>query len=643
MSLTKPKRSRRQRLIIILIATLLLLVLVSWGYLLAMRQRIVARAEVGGIKVGSMTVDQAKSKLDEAADRVKTITVTVGGEQPVELTLSELGVEYDVAATLKEVYQYGKTGSLWRQWWQQKLALISRKQFDPQLHYDQLQLREVLQDKLYSLFETDAKEVSLAIKAGQVSVVPGVAGKMLNHDAVENALFANINHFSTRPITVALADFSPRFTVADGVFAKQQAERIIAAPLTLTYDGQSFNLEPAQLGGYITTTMVSAKDPLYAQARAAGQSGKELLVATVNEDKILAYVRALASDQINREATNAQVQFSDGKLTVNTPSSKGYQLQEEASVAAIVDGLTKRSFGESVEKVALAVEVLEPAINDAKLAELGIRELIGRAETSYSTSPANRKHNIALGAAKVNGTILKPDEEFDLVKVLGEVNAATGYLPELVISNNKLERQFGGGLCQPTTTLFRAVIDAGLPITNRANHSRRVAYYEKPSPVKGVRVNWDSSLANMGNSMVGYDATVFIPEPNLKFKNDTGHAVLIQAFVKDNKSVNFELYGTNDGRKVAVSKAVVDYTKAPPDPQFQPDPSKPSMTMELVEKGVPGAKTHFDYTITYADGRTEKQTFESFYRPIPEQYLVGTAVPQPLPEGQTDPNAQPAP
>ncbi|MDO8472087.1 MAG: VanW family protein [bacterium] len=643
MSLVKLKRSRRQRLVLILVATLLLLVLVSWGYLFAMRHRIVARAEVGGLKVGGLTVARARSKLEDAANRVKTVTVTVGSEQPVELTLAELGVDYNVVATVQQVYQYGKTGSLWHQWWQQKLALVARKQFDPQLRYDQLQLRAVLQSQLYALYETDAKEVSLTIKNGTVSVVPGVAGKMLNHEAVESAIMANINHFSNKPLIVQLADFSPRFTVADGAFAKQQAEQIIAAPLGLTFDGQSFSIEPAQLGSYITTTTVTAEDSLYAQARAAGQAGKELLLATVNEDKIMAYIRALATDQINRDATNAQVQFVDGKLTVNTPSSKGYQVQAEASVAAIVDGLTKRSFGEAVDKVALAVEVLEPAINDAKLAELGIKELIGRAETSYSTSPANRKHNIALGAAKVNGTILKPDEEFDLVKVLGEVNAGSGYLPELVISNNKLERQFGGGLCQPTTTLFRAVIDAGLPITSRSNHSRRVAYYEKPSPVKGVRVNWDSSLANIGNGMVGYDATVFIPEPNLKFKNDTGHAVLIQAYVTGNKSVNFELYGTNDGRKVTVSKAVIDYTKAPPDPQFQPDPSKPSMTMELVEKGVPGAKTRFDYTITYPDGRADKQTFESFYRPIPEQYLVGTAVPQPLPEGQTDPNAQPAP
>ena len=110
---------------------------------------------------------------------------------------------------------------------------------------------------------------------------------------------------------------------------------------------------------------------------------------------------------------------------------------------------------------------------------------------------------------------------------------------------------------------------------------------------------------------------------------------MVQGYVSaDNSNVTFELYGTNDNRQVDISKAIILYTKAPPDPQFSPDPTKPSNTMELVEKSVPGAKTSFTYTVTKADGSKNTETFESYYRPIPERYLVGTAEPQPVPEGQ---------
>lgn len=613
--------NRRKWRVLFLATTLfILLMIASTGLVAATKNKVVFRAEVGQLKVGGLSAEAAGSKISNKTESVTSQLVSINGEDPIEITLADAGMSYDLTETVKTVYNYGKTGPYWLQWWQNVAALFVKPRFEPVVEVDQVALHEALEKNIYSKYETDAKEVSLIIKDGQVEIVPGVAGKMLNHDELERRLLNNIASFSNQTIKLKLSDFSPKFTASDAENAKQQALNIIAEPLSLTFDNQKFIVEPIELAKWVTTETVKNK-----------------LVATADQDRLLTYLRALAKDKINKKPTNAKVSFESGKLRVIEASTKGFELQEESSQAAVTEALQQRAMGEKVATAELVVKIEDPHIDDQKLSELGIKELIGRAETSYTTSPTNRKHNIAVGAQKVTGTILLPGEEFDLVNILGDVSAATGYLPELVISNGKLERQYGGGLCQPTTTLFRAVLDAGLPVTSRYNHSRRVAYYEKPSTVKGVRINWDSQMANQGSSMIGYDATVYIPEPNFKFKNDYQTAVLVQAFITNNSSVTFELYGTNDGRQVSVGKAVIDYTRAPGQPVFDPDPTKPSMTMELIEKGTPGAKTHFDYTVTYADGSANKQTFESFYKPIPDHYLVGTAEAQSAPEGEPAP------
>jgi hypothetical protein len=76
--------------------------------------------------------------------------------------------------------------------------------------------------------------------------------------------------------------------------------------------------------------------------------------------------------------------------------------------------------------------------------------------SNFKGSPVNRRHNIAVGAASVNGTLIAPGEEFSLLKTLGDIDAAAGYKPELVIKGGKTLPEFGGGLCQIGTTAFRA-------------------------------------------------------------------------------------------------------------------------------------------------------------------------------------------
>lgn len=125
--------------------------------------------------------------------------------------------------------------------------------------------------------------------------------------------------------------------------------------------------------------------------------------------------------------------------------------------------------------------------------------------------------------------IIAPGEEFSFVEHLGEVDEVNGYLPELVIRNNKTEPEFGGGVCQVSSTVFRAAIYSGMKITERRNHSYPVQYYLP----------------------YGMDATIYIPKPDFKFLNNTGNAVMMQSVIEGTK-LTFRFFGTKDGRDVSI-------------------------------------------------------------------------------------------
>ena len=155
-------------------------------------------------------------------------------------------------------------------------------------------------------------------------------------------------------------------------------------------------------------------------------------------------------------------------------------------------------------------------------------------ESDCVGSPKNRKINIAVGAKRYNGLLISPGSEFSFNQYLGPINKAAGFLPELVIKNNVTTPEYGGGLCQVSTTAFRAALNAGLEITDRRNHAYAVSYYGTP----------------------GLDATIYPPSTDLKFKNNTPSYILIQTRIEGTK-LFFEFWGTDDGREVAVDEPVV--------------------------------------------------------------------------------------
>ena len=236
------------------------------------------------------------------------------------------------------------------------------------------------------------------------------------------------------------------------------------------------------------------------------------------------YLKSIAKD-LNKEPIDAKLEFKNNKATAFDLGQNGTALDIDKSVDQIFQGIKNNH-----SNIALVINQIEPSITTDKINNFGITELLAKGESDFSGSSVTRIHNIKTGSGVISGTLLKPGEEFSFNSILGKVDGDSGYQPELVIKNGKLILEFGGGICQVSTTVFRAAALAGLPIIERHPHSLPVRYYNPQ----------------------GFDATIYPGVSDLRFKNDTLAYLLIQNRIEKNK-LFVEIYGSADNRKVEIS------------------------------------------------------------------------------------------
>ncbi len=292
----------------------------------------------------------------------------------------------------------------------------------------------------------------------------------------------------------------------------------------------------------------------------------------INRQKITSYLENIAKE-IDIAPTDARLSITNGKITEFSAAQKGRLLNIPESRDDIILALTQNANPSAKtpnreNAIELVVDEIEPESALAQINELGINTLLGRGESNFTDSPKSRVHNIGVGAKTFNGVLLRPGQEFSFNQTLGEVGASSGYLPEIVIKSGKLIPEYGGGLCQVSTTLFRAAVAAGLAILERHPHSIPVRYYNPQ----------------------GFDAAIYPGVSDFRFKNDTPAYILIQSSISGSK-LRFEIYGTSDGRKIAID-----------------GPRQYDVRSNGAQKAV------LTRTITYADGTEKKDVFNSSYQ-----------------------------
>lgn len=576
----------------ILVLSLILLFLVSFGsYSLAFTNKIYKNQYVGTTNFGGKNSNQAKTAIKDLASIIldKEITLKYLEENKIyKIKPAEIGLEINADKTIEELWSAGRRENVFLSSWDQLLSLSIPNKHHLVFSYNKDSLDQKIRD-IADEIDQPEKDFELVFTEGRFDLKRKRSeGKRIDQTEIKNIIKNQIANVDIKEISFSPKEYKPQILEQSANKTLERANKIIAAGnLNLVFQDQNFTADTDSIGAFVKSQT----------------KGKELEIIFA-DSRIKIFVESIAKS-INIEPKNAKLSIEGGKATVFQSAVIGKELDQAQTIIDIKNSLSAR-FGDDISnnnptKIDLKVTLKDPEIKESNINNLGIIELIGTATTDFKGSPENRIHNLTVGANALNGALIGPDTEFSTLAYLGKIDASSGYLEELVIKEDKTVPEFGGGLCQVSSTLFRAAINAGLKITERQNHKYRVSYYEPP---------------------VGMDATIYDPAPDLKFHNNYKSHILIQSKVEKTK-ITFDLYGTKDNRAVSISNPeVFDIVDPGPPIMTETDKLQPGET-KRIEKSHPGATARFSYKVTRGEETLQERSFTSKYVPWPEKWLVG--------------------
>ncbi len=534
---------------------------------------------IAKMEVGGLTREQAKIKLEVAVSGYQAKL----GFNGATWVVPPRAVEFEIESTLNLAYSYGRRLQLS----DYMLMLIGKKTNYPLLLAEgKTETLEGLMNEIVSAVEIPPIEPIIELKGQKVAVSNGVDGMIIDGELMDQSMRGAYGQLQSG--VVAIPTTLVKRQLSEDALAQltKRAQALVGKKLTLTLDDERIVLSGAELIAFLAT-------------------GTE--VETLNQKSLEEYVVRLG-ESLNREPQDARFAFEDGRVEEFAPGKDGVDVNTQSTITNIQTKIEQLINGEAkAEAVEIVVNRTPPKVTTDKVNELGIKERIGRGESYYAHSIPNRIYNVALASDRINSALIGPGEEVSFNGLVGEVSGATGYRPAYIISGGRTILGDGGGLCQVSTTMFRAAMSAGLPILERWGHAYRVSYYEL-------------------NSKPGVDATVIAPSKDFRFKNDTPGHILIQT-INDPKKLYLviEIYGTSDGRVATISDPKVWGVSPPPPSIYQDDPSIPAGQLRQVDWSAWGAKASFEYKVV-RDGETiQDKTFTTSYRPWANVYLRGIA------------------
>jgi len=549
-------------------------VVVLTAFLFAYRQSIYPNTWINNLNVSGLSRNQAVKLLSEKITGEEKITL-VYNNCSWEITAQKLDLEYDLPKTAEKAYSLSRKGPI-KNW-------FSPKKISLEFFINLSALEEELATIAAQIYQP-AIPAQISFDPGKKAVVvnQGEQGQELDLKGSEEKILKRIALYQLEePIGLLVHHLNHLPSEEEIASAKERGKQLIGKTITLTSSQQNFVLTDEQLINFI------------------GFSSRW------DEEKIKEYASVLAQS-LEKQPQDALFEFSGGRVISFQSDQPGYRLDLEKTVKLISQALSRTIENGANSLVELPLEEIRPKIKNSDTNKLGIVGLLGTGESDFRGSISSRIHNIDLSSSRLHGLLIAPGEVFSMNDALGEISKTTGYQDAWIIKDGRTVMGEGGGVCQVSTTLFRAALNAGLPIIERHPHAYRVHYYEH-------------------DSKVGFDAAVFSPTADLKFKNDTQAHVLIQRrFNRKTSYLAFSLYGSPDNRKVIISNVRVWDIVPPPEDEYIDDPTLPMGTIKQIDFKAWGAKAAFDWKVIREGQTLYQQTFFSHYRPWRAVFLRGT-------------------
>ncbi|NJO06428.1 MAG: vanomycin resistance protein VanB [Chloroflexaceae bacterium] len=509
-------------------------------------------------------------------------------------SLDELGVRFDIEQMTEAAMQVGREGDvlarterLW-QVWNEGLDIA------PQLIIDEQQLQQYLV-QMSSEVNIPPRDAALSIAYAKIIATPAEPGLQVLIAETRNDIILGLNTLNPQQVALRTRTLEPGINDTVLATAEQQARDLLAAPLVLTHNDQQWVWNAEQIA-----------DLLAVEARDGG------LHFNVNTDLLEREVERLAVT-IDSGSAEPRLRFAAGNLYVVQEGQIGWRVQHPETMEVISQTLTASTA--TTRTVQIPAERISPQVTPDTLATLGINELLGEGRSSFAGSAAYRITNIKAGAARMDGVLIAPGEEFSFNTQLGEVNERNGFVEGYAVVGNRTKLEWGGGVCQDSTTVFRAAFWAGLPITEWHPHPFYISWYDR------------FGLGPYGDG-AGLDAAIYTGLNDLRFVNDTGKWILMQVDVNEASQVmSVQLYGTDPNNRTVQIEGpyITNEIAAPSTPVYIDDASKPVGYFYQSDMARNGRDITVHRMIAENGVEVRRDTFLTRFKAWPNVFVRGTS------------------
>lgn len=562
-------------------SVMVLVVMAIASHYLVYKERVVPHVWVGEVEVSNMKEEEVEVNLKRLFESEVNEVELVYPDGRIEM-LTDLGVERDWQWTAKQAIEVGRGGNLLTQVKERLISFIEGKEVKIPLVYEVEGLEGVVVE-IKEEVEMEVTSAGLTIEEVEgertIKIDEGKEGSRLREDELREEILEAWRKPGKQVVEIKIERVETGMKDERVMIAVNMAGGWLEKEMYLFYKDKGLVLEEERILNLIGLGDEAVKsevfEELYEELREILETGTE----------------------------NAVFKFETGVVIEFKPEVVGVKIKKEELKERVEEALEMNE-----EKVEVEVEIDEPEIKAGEINDLGIVELVGKGESTFYHSISGRIFNIALAASRINRRLIAPGEIFSFNKAIGEVSTSTGYKTAYVIKDGRTILGDGGGVCQVSTTMFRAALSAGLPVVERRAHAYRVGYYEQ-------------------DAKAGFDATVYAPSTDLKFKNDTGKYLLIQTKTDTrNYTLEIDLYGTDDGRVTEISVPRVFGLTPPPEDLYVDDPTLPTGVVEQIDWKSWGATSVFNYVVRRDGEIVTEKTFYSVYKPWQAVFLRGTQV-----------------
>ncbi|HEU0165392.1 MAG TPA: VanW family protein [Thermomicrobiales bacterium] len=546
---------------------------------------------VSAIDISGKSQTAAEKTLHQhLAGFEQTAVVFKHGEKTWNASLADLGYSVDYTSTLDLAFQRGRDDGLVGRYVTWFNAGNNVQQFSLEFTRDNATLDAYL-DTLASDVAIAARDARLVQDGNEIKITPDVAGSALDKDYVRTEIEASVQSATTGTIELSMIPVTASMTAARLTPVKQDAAKLLSGPVTIVNGSSSWTVDEDTLAG----ALVIPNDPT---------TEKPSLDPAKLVDAVTDIANSLYVDPVN-----AIVGWDNGPYAIKL-GTYGQSVDPKALASAVADAADQES-----RTATVPLSDVLPDVRSDNLDTLGLKESLASGDSSFEGSADARATNVQVAAQHVSAALIAPGDQFSFLGSLGPISVDNGYVEGKIILGSWYASDIGGGVCQVSTTVYRAALRAGFEFDEWHPHSFRVSFYELDGWPPGI------------------DATIYQPNTpdeqglDLKFTNTTGGYLLLQMTV-DNQRVTATLYGTSLGLDVEIPDPTVSDPIPPPAPITDPTTTLAIGKKQMLQASTPGYDVVLTRTMSKDGQVVATDTFDSNYQPQAEIWEIGATAEQ---------------